>query len=297
MPITFDHTNFKDALSDAKDENNKELNCFIENISSVKEEEEKGILDMKFLAERLSDCIYYCYCEENVEVPFMAIELLHLLMGEEFMKKLVLSVKGGMFYYFGPSLFCEDYYIPFSRYFEQMGLARELYLTENTRCGYPLHYMCRESAMYHVGTEQIETVPRDIIEEGLTLQDKDGNCPLHITYADDVVTASTEIFLISYRKVLKYLSKFESYEKALLLKNAKGETPLHTIIQNCNCVKTIEFLLSTDTGKKAAAMKDNEGNTPYDLIKKDEEYYGVYGKEDTSVIQQLLELSTQCHEE
>ena len=110
---------------------------------------------------------------------------------------------------------------------------------------------------------------------------------------DDVVTASTEIFLISYRKALKYLSTFKDYEKGLLTANKKGETPLHTIIANCNCVKTIEFLLETDAGKKAAAIKDNDGNTPYTLMKRGEEYFGVYGKEDKeTVTKQLLELST-----
>jgi hypothetical protein len=263
----------------------------------LKEEEEKGTVDMEVLAECLSECIYALNGKEKAwQVPFMGIEMLHLYMGEEFMKRLVRSSKIGIFFGFGPSMFWEDYYIPFSRYFEEMGLTKEMYLTESAH-GLPLHYLCRESCQYSVGIEQLVTVPKDIIEEGMLLQDTDGNTMLHMTMPDDVVTASTEIFLISYRKALKYLSTFKDYEKGLLTVNKKGETPLHTIIANSNCVKTIEYLLETDAGKKAATIKDNDGNTPYMLMKKYEEYFGVYGKEDKeTVTNRLFELGTQCNE-
>jgi len=73
-------------------------------------------------------------------------------------------------------------------------------------------------------------------------------------------------FGVSHREKLVVVSKAEGYEKALLTLNKKGRTPLHEIILNCTCTDTILFLLETPERKKAAAIKDKYGKTPYDMF-------------------------------
>lgn len=219
---------------------------------------------------------------------FVAFELLHLKTGPEFMRKLLTQPILTMFYDFCNLTDATEE----TEYFLKLGLDRELYFSKHPLTAPPLHTICGEVCVDNASLKKLIDVPKYIIEEGFFRQDDVGNTMLHLSPSYYVNTN------ITFYVLLKYLSTFEGYEKALLLTNNKGNTPLHHIINECNCIKTIQFLLATPSGKLAAGQRNNAGETPYQLMNEAKIHYEHYDTGDNvdqrlnAVLDELKEFIT-----
>ena len=244
--------------------------------------------DMEVAIDQVIHLVHRCFNDIKFS-GLLALKLIELYVGEEKLTTFLREMKRSIFFKLGPAIDFSKVGFMYSAYFVNLGLAREMYLTSDPICGYPLHNLFCSTCLYDE-TDKIKLIPRDIIEEGLLLQDKHGNTPLHLS-SNGVIDEYFGSFggfaiIISFLEILEYLCTIPSYEKALLIVNCEGETPLHTIIKKCNCPKTVLKLLETPIGRYiATTCKNNEGNTPLQLFGSCKERY----KGDTTVLEDAFE--------
>ena len=233
--------------------------------------------DMEVAIDQIGYLVHRYYYNIKYPMTLLALKLIELYVGEEKLTTFLREMKRSIYFKLGPSITLGTVGIMHSKYFSKLGLDREMYLTSDPVYGYPLHYLFCSTCVYEE-MNKIKLIPRDIVEEGLLLQDKHGNTPLHLSsigLCEEIFGSKTTI-TVSFLEILEYLCTIPSYEKALLLTNCEGETPLHTIIKECNCSRTVLKLLETPICRYIAnTYKDNEGNTPSQLfIRRKNKYKG-----------------------
>jgi hypothetical protein len=245
-----------------------------------------GRFDMEVAIDQISPLVHR-YHYDIKHLGLVALELIELYVGEEKLTTFLREMKRSIYFKLGPSITHGTVGIMYSEYFSKLGLTREMYLTNDSIYGYPLHYLFCSACIYDE-MDRIKLIPSDIIEEGLLLQDEYGNTPLHLSsngICEDFFGDASTI-TVSFLEILEHLCTIPSYEKALLITNCKGESPLHTIIKECNCSRTVLKLLETPVCRYIAnTCKDSEGNTPLQLFNKYKECY----KGDTTKLEDAFE--------
>ena len=243
---------------------NKEEKKFAKMVSELDE----GDIDEEKVLDQLMNI---CFPIIGTDLYMLSVQLLHLKIGAESMKRLFKQVN---------SIFFSDFRFDTQlvAYMLNLGLEREVYFKESKLHGRPLNFICW-STCCKIWMATLKTVPSHIIVEGLRLKDKVGNTMLHIiTPYSQLEQADSQ--LISYVDLFEYLSTFEGYEDALLVTNNNGDTPLLTTIDNCNCIDTLELLIATPGGEAAATILNKEGKKPYDMLLESKVHYIHYSKGD-----------------
>ena len=243
--------------------------------------------DMEVAIDQVGTLVHRYHYNIKYPITLLALKLIELYVGEENLKTFLREMKRSIYFKLGPSITHSTVGIMHSEYFSKLGLTREMYLTSDPVYSYPLYDLFCSTCIYEE-MDKIKLIPRDIVEEGLLLQDKHGNTPLHLSSNGlcEEIFGSKSTITISFLEVLEYLCTIPSYEKALLITNCYGETPLHTIIKECNCQRTVLKLLEMPVCRYIAnTCKDSEGNTPLQLFNKYKERY----KGDTTKLEDAFE--------
>ena len=258
----------------------EELTALIEEKGDQQEKEfakaflnlDEGSIDEKKIIDQLADIFSPII---GVEQYMLLVQLLHLKIGAEPMKKLFGQADSFFFldFRFDTQLIA---------YMLNLGLERHVYFKEsNLRLhGLPLNFICRRTTGSKNWMDMLKTVPPHIIVEGMRLKDKVGNTMLHVVTPYSAFDPPEYSRFISYVELFEYLSTFEGYEDALLVTNNKGETPLLTAIDSCNCIETLELLIATPGGKAAATISNKKGKKPYDMLLEARIHYINYDQND-----------------
>lgn len=258
FPLTYEET-----LASIEEKGCEIQKSFAEYVSAI--DVDKPI-DISFLIQCLkkASCPFYVLCGSDLST-FVAIQLLHLKLGTEFMKRLFTDPNVKLYE------FCRSpsYSIDIIEYLTKMGLEDNIYLDDFNG---PLRYICTVACTNSLYMKQLMDISKHIITKGFTQQNKDGNTMLHLS---PQYPRSTNQY-VSFYHIFEYLSTIDGYENALLITNNEGNTPLQHIISRCNCVKTIELLIATPSGKLAAANLNKKGETSFDLFVRTRIHYEMF---------------------
>ena len=231
---------------------------------------DEGSIDEKEIMNQLADIFSPMI---GVEQYMLLVQLLHLKIGTETMKRLFEQTN---------SVFFLDvsFDTQLIAYMLSLGLEQEVYFKESKLFGRPLNFICRRTCGSKNWMDMLKAVPPHIIVEGMRLKDKVGNTMLHVVTPYNAFDPVDYSRFISYVELFEYLSTFEGYEDALLVTNNKGETPLLTAIDSCNCIETLELLIATPGGKAAATISNKKGKRPYDMLLEARIHYVNYSQHD-----------------